>query len=110
LQTLRPTIARWKTRFVEDRMAGLEPQRKGSSPRTITPLVLARVLGQTQRKPEDGSTHWFCRKMAVAMGVSKPTVQRIWATARIQPHRLERYMASDASAHSNTRAEVKGCW
>lgn len=55
----------------------------------------AKVLRKTLKPPEDGSTHWSCRKMATAAAVSKSTVQRIWATARVQPHRLERYMASN---------------
>ena len=33
--------------------------------------------------------------MAAALGLSKSTVQRIWRQARLQPHRLDRYMASD---------------
>jgi transposase len=95
LATSRPTIARWKRRFEESRMAGLEPQHKGSQPRTATPSVQAKVLRKTVKTPADGSTHWSCRKMAAAAGVSKSTVQRIWAAARIKPHRLERYMASN---------------
>lgn len=33
--------------------------------------------------------------MADALGLSKSTVQRIWRQARLQPHRLDRYMASN---------------
>jgi transposase-like protein len=95
LGTSRPTIARWRRRFQEDGLAGLEPQHKGSQPRTATPNLQARVIRKTLRKPEDGSTHWSCRKMATALGLSKSTVQRIWAQARLKPHRLERYMASN---------------
>jgi transposase len=97
LNTSRPTIARWKARFKQAGIAGLEPQHKGSSPRTVTPAVQARVLHKTQQAPADGSTHWSCRKMAAALGVSKSTVQRIWTQARLKPHRLERYMASNDS-------------
>lgn len=55
----------------------------------------ARIIRRTVRAPEDGSTHWSCRKMAAALGASNSTVQRIWAEARLKPHRLERYMASN---------------
>lgn len=95
LGTSRPTIARWKQRFEDQGLAGLDPQHKGSKPRTATPAVQAKVLRKTLKRPEDGSTHWSCRKMATASGISKSTVQRIWATARVKPHRLERYMASN---------------
>lgn len=33
--------------------------------------------------------------MAEALGVSKSTVQRVWAQARLKAHRLDRYMASN---------------
>ena len=51
LHTSRPTIARWKVRFEQAGIAGLEPQYKGSSPRTVTPAVQARVLRKTQQAP-----------------------------------------------------------
>jgi transposase len=79
LRTSRPTIARWKARFEQDGMAGLDARHRGSKPHTATPAVQARILRRTLQKPEDGSTHWSCRKMAVALGVSKSTVQRMWA-------------------------------
>src|SRR6266851_8819628 len=33
--------------------------------------------------------------MASVIGVSKATVQRVWAQARLKPHRLKSYMASN---------------
>jgi hypothetical protein len=32
--------------------------------------VQARIARKTQQKPTDGSTHWSCRKMAQAPGLS----------------------------------------
>jgi transposase len=110
LGTSRPTIARWKQRFEQDGMSGLDPRHKGSKPRTATPTMQARVLRKTTRKPEDGSTHWSCRKMAAALGVSKSTVQRIWAQARVKPHRLERYMASNDPDFEKKAADIIGLY
>ena len=39
LQTTAPTISRWKQRFGESGIEGLEPQHKGSKPRIATPAV-----------------------------------------------------------------------
>jgi transposase len=110
LNTSRPTIARWKARFEKRRMTGLEGRHKGSQPRKITPAVQARLLQKTQQKPADGSTHWSCRKMAAAMGVSPATVQRIWARNRLQPHRLDRYMASNDPAFETKAADIIGLY
>ena len=70
LNTSRPTIARWKKRFEQQGLAGLDPRHKGSEPRRTTPSVQERVLRKTTQRPEDGSTHWTCRKMAEALGLS----------------------------------------
>jgi transposase len=68
--------------------------------------VQARILKKTQQKPADGSTHWSCRKMAMAVGVSPATVHRIWAKAGLKPHRLDRYMASNDPAFEEKAAEI----
>ena len=83
LNTSRPTIARWKARFEQDGMAGLETRHRGSRPRTVTPAVQAKVLRKTTQAPMDGSTHWSCRKLAATLGLGKSTVQRIWSQARV---------------------------
>ena len=106
LNTSRPTIARWRARFEDARIAGLEGQYRGSRPRKATPAVQARILKKTQQKPADGSTHWSCRKMAGAVGVSPATVHRIWAKAGLKPHRLDRYMASNDPAFEEKAADI----
>jgi transposase len=106
LQTSSPTIARWKRRFERDGLEGLDPRHKGSAPRTATPSVQARVLRKTTQRPADGSTHWTCRKMATVLGISKPTVQRIWRQARLKPHRLDRYMASNDPQFEEKAADI----
>jgi transposase len=106
LGTSRPTIARWKARFEDSRIAGLEGRHKGSRPRRATPAMQARLLKKTQQKPADGSTHWSCRKMAAAVGLSPATVYRIWSKARLKPHRLDRYMASNDPAFEQKAADV----
>ena len=82
LHTTAPTIARWKQRFGEFAMAGLEAQHKGSKPRTATPAVQTKMYRKVQQ-PKDGSTHWSVRKLAAEMGVSKSSVHRILSQARL---------------------------
>jgi transposase/transposase-like protein len=110
LGTSRPTIARWRKRFEEDGLADLDARHQGSKPRTASPAVQARVLRKTLQKPEDGSTHWSCRKMAAALKVSKSTVQRIWTQARLKPHRLDRYMASNDPQFEAKAADIIGLY
>lgn len=110
LDTSRPTIARWKARFEQHGMAGLDARHKGSEPRRATAVMQARVLRKTAQKNPDGSTHWSCRKMAAAAGVSKSTVQRIWRKSRLKPHRLDRYIASDDPDFEAKAADIIGLY
>jgi transposase len=110
LHTSRPTIARWKRRFEQEGMVGLDPRHKGSDPRKATPSIQARVLRKTTQRPQDGSTHWTCRKLAAAVGLSKSTVQRIWHQARLKPHRLDRYMASNDPQFEEKAADIIGLY
>ena len=104
------TIARWRTRFERDRLAGLEGRHKGSQPRIATAAVQARVTRRVQQEPSDGSTHWSCRKLASELGLSKSTVQRILTQARLKPHRLEHYVASNDPDFESKAADVIGLY
>lgn len=110
MHTSAATIARWKTRFQRDRLAGLEGRHKGSRPRRATAAVQARVVRRVQQKPNDGSTHWSCRKLASELGVSKSTVQRILTQARLKPHRLECYLASNDPNFESKAADIIGLY
>jgi transposase len=110
LQTSAPTISRWKQRFQQEGIDGLDPQHKGSQPRVADAALQARIARKTQQKPPDGSTHWSCRKMAEALGVSKSTVQRVWAQMRLKPHRLDRYMASNDPNFEQKAADIIGLY
>ena len=90
LQTTAPTIIRWKRRFLDHGLDGMDTCHPGQKPSVLTPALRARILSATRRKPSDGSTHWSCRKLASALGVSKDAVHRVWQEAGLKPHRLER--------------------
>jgi len=110
LQTTAPTISRWKQRFEEAGMGGLDPRHKGSLPRVADAKMQARIARKTQQKPADGSTHWSCRKLAKALGLSKSTVQRVWVQARLKPHRLDRYLASNDPRFEEKAADIIGLY
>jgi transposase len=111
LDTTAPTIARWKRRFLQHRLAGLlEELHPGQQPSVRTPKLQAKVLAAIKEGPKDGSTHWSCRKLASRFHVSKDTIQRILAQADVRPHRLERYMASDDPDFESKAADIIGLY
>jgi transposase len=111
LETTAPTISLWKSRFEKERIDGLTLIRHpGRKPTVMTSKLQAKVLEATRRKPVDGSTHWSCRKLAEHLHISKDAVHRIWRTAGIRPHRLERYMASDDPDFERKAADIIGLY
>src|SRR6266566_2060717 len=110
LGTTAPTISRWKQRFLTSGIDGLDTSHPGQSASVLTPKLHARILSATRRRPSDGSTHWSCRKLASALGVSKDAVHRVWQEAGLKPHRLERYMASDDPEFEVKAADIIGLY
>lgn len=108
LQTTAPTIIRWKQRFLESGLDGLDTYHPGQKATVLTPALRARIL--SARKPRDGSTYWSCRKLAAALGVSKDAVHRVWQEAGLKPHRLERYLASDDPEFESKAADILGLY
>ena len=58
--------------------------RSGRKP-TIAPEVKGRILSEATRPPA-GLARWSVRSMAAHQGVSKATVQRLWARNDLKPH------------------------
>jgi transposase len=110
LQCPASYISRWKVRFEKERLAGLYPRYQGPKVTVLTPQLESRILNWTRRKPTDGSTHWSTRKLAGKLGINHMLVARTWMRAGIQPHRLERYMASNDPDFETKAAEIIGLY
>ena len=103
-------VARWKARFQQTRLAGLDSRHAGRKPWVVTAKLEARVIALTRQPPADGSTHWSSRKLARELGISHVTVTQIWARAGLKPHRLKRYMASNDPDFEAKAADVIGLY
>jgi len=105
-----PFISKWKARFLEDGLGGLYARHEGRAATVLTPKMEARILSWTNKKPTDGSTHWSTRRLAKKLGIHHMMVARTWQKHGIQPHRLERYMASNDPAFEEKAADVLGLY
>src|ERR1035438_8129183 len=58
LDTTAPTIARWKSRFLQHRIAGLmEELHPGQQPSVRTPKLQAKVLAAIKEGPKDSRSN-----------------------------------------------------
>ena len=95
LQINAKTVALWRGRFLKegiDCLWEVAPGR-GRKPRYSAGKVAKLIEATLQSRPA-GATHWSCRSMAKAQGVSKDTVSRIWQAHQIKPHRTRGFKVS----------------
>ena len=81
----RVTVNLWCQRFLANRLAGLE-DATGRGRKPFVPLEAVRVVLDKAVMPPATLGRWSCRTMARMAGVSKATVQRLWAANDIKPH------------------------
>lgn len=106
----RGFVASWSTRFSEQRIAGLYSRHLGQAATVLTPELEARILEATRHVPSGGVTHWSTRKLAAHLEVSHMMVARVWRKHGLQPHRIERYMASNDPDFEKKAADIIGLY
>ena len=104
------SISRWKRRFLARGVAGLQDAPRSGRPDRLSPALEAKIIALTQQPPPAPLTHWSVRRLATRVGVSPATVQRVWARAGLQPHRLERYVASPDPDFEQKAADIIGLY
>lgn len=95
LKINRKTVRLWRDRFTREGLQGLweiAPGR-GRKP-TYGPDRVKAVIDTTLQSRPKGSTHWSCRTLAAAQGVSKSTVNNILRSHNLKPHRSKTFKLS----------------
>ncbi|GAA2418891.1 IS630 family transposase [Nonomuraea africana] len=90
----RKTVARWRSRFLRDRLDGLSDEPRPGVPRTITDAQVEEVVVRTLEQTPEGATHWSKRELAKQVGISPSRVLRIWRAFGLQPWRTENFKIS----------------
>jgi transposase len=81
------TVAKWRGRFVRERLEGLADEPRLGRPRTIADDQVEQVIVATlEQPPPDHDTHWSTRSMARATGMSQTAISRIWRAFGLKPH------------------------
>lgn len=88
----RIQVARWRGRYAQMRLAGIEHDLpRGAPPKKVELTQLVELTTQTQ--PE-AATHWSTRKMAAKLGVHATTIARNWQAAGLKPHVVRGFKVS----------------
>ena len=97
----RVTVHHWCRRFLAERLAGLEDAAGRGRKPSLPPAAVRMVLDKAVTPPATQG-RWSCRSMARIAGVSKATVQRLWAANDIKPH-LSRTFKLSKDKHFETK-------
>lgn len=109
LSVSRPTVIMWRSRFAEGGPQALTETKpgRGRKPVISAEKIEAIVHATTQTKPS-GQTHWSCRRMANAQGVSPASVQRIWDAHGLKPHRVRTFKSQTTRASPRSSQTSSG--
>jgi transposase len=91
----KPCVWRWQQRFMEAGVDGLlrdRTRKPGKAP--VPKEAVAALVERTLAEPPGETTHWTSRAMAAATGLAISTVQKIWRSHGLQPHRLHSFRLS----------------
>ena len=95
LKVQRRTAALWRRRVREQGIGCVWEiaAGRGRKARYGAAAVANIVTATLQTKPA-GTTHWSSRTLALAQGVSKNTIQRVWQEHQLKPHLTKSFKLS----------------
>ena len=107
----KPCVWRWQERFMHEGIDGLlrdKTRLPGTPP--LPESVRQKVLAKTASETPPDATHWSVRTMAKALGISRMSVQRIWAEAGLKPHLVKRFKVSSDPMFEEKVTDVVGLY
>jgi len=107
----KPTIRRWRTRYVEAGVDGLcrdKTRPPGKAP--LGAAIVSRVLEKTVTEVPPDATHWSLRTMAKAVGIAPSSVQAIWKAHGLKPHLVATFKLSNDPRFAEKVEDVVGLY
>jgi transposase len=105
------TVVRWRGRFAELRLAGIEKDapRGGRLARCRRQWAGKIIAATTQTKPK-AATHWTTRTLAAHLGCDRNMVGRVWKANGLQPHRSRTFKVSNDPHFAEKVVDVVGLY
>ena len=92
----KTAVWRWQERFMQAGVDGLlQDKTRPSRIPALATAITERVVALTQTDPPGETTHWTAAAMAAQVGLSVSSVQRIWRSHGLQPHRVRQFKLSN---------------
>src|SRR5664279_4739794 len=105
------TVRSWRGRFADEGLSRFGQVREGRGRKPgISAAKVDEIVRLTLHEKPSGETHWSCRSMAKAVGVSPATVQRIWSGRGLKPHLVKTFKLSNDPQFEEKLIDVVGLY
>ena len=105
------TVRAWRNRFASEGLAKFAQVAKGRGRKPSIPSEkVDEIVRATLHDKPAGETHWSCRSMAKAQGVSHATIQRVWSARGIKPHLVKTFKLSNDKHFEEKLVDVVGLY
>jgi transposase len=105
------SVVAWRKTFLEEGMVKFGQVHAGRGRKaTIPDEKIDEIVRLTQQSAPEGETHWSCRSMAKATGVSPATVQRVWSSRGLKPHLVRTFKLSNDAKFEEKLIDVVGLY
>ncbi len=107
----RTIVGRWRTRFVQKGLAGIEKDApRGGRPATKRNEVAKAIIEHTTRRKPKDATHWSTNTLARELGVSQSMVSRVWRANGLKPHLVRKFKVSNDPQFVEKLTDVVGLY
>jgi len=107
----RRTVSRWRTRYAEVGLAGIEKDlpRAGRKPIARNKIAMLIVEKTTRERPKN-ATHWSTRSLAKELGINHCMVHRVWKANGLKPHIAKTFKVSNDPKFAEKLIDVVGLY
>jgi len=110
LKVSRFTVAKWRTRFAKNGVAGLTDKPRSGKPKRYDTSLRTAILQTLEQPAPCGQSAWDGKSLAVATGASDDAVWRILRKEGIQLQRCRSWCVSTDKEFSKKSADIIGLY
>ncbi len=111
LDVNRKTVTLWRARFAQEGLDSLWEVAPGRGRKaTYGAEKIQSIVDATLRSKPKGMTQWSCRLLAASQGVSKSTINNIWQSHNLKPHRVKTFKLSRDAKFLEKLTDVVGLY
>ena len=104
----RVQVGRWRERYAQHRLAGIERDLpRGAPPASVD---VGRLIELTTQSTPPAATQWSTRTMAKELGVSAASVSRHWRANGLKPHLVRGFKVSRDPKFAEKLEDIVGLY